>query len=332
MIALLRDIAQEHHRLENEFDLFKVGCALLNGHLDHWDARDFARSLVEMEKLNPSWPFTVTYAILMALWGAPWVRERFVYHLTKDLDESNWRSPYPQGGQVPYPYEGYFQNDLAVPLHLGLLASLCPDKRDDCFAALVNWQGPADVHGYKRLSLERLPPDTSFDGFFYGPAAYMWAMTAGLTDHTDGAANWAVAQLLYLMEGRSLTAGGCAAVWVLHVCACIPELNGEYEKARSFLNALGGIPREVLLDPPRFGVTIEADPQIAIPPAEELTSWVRCSNNRPPRSAVTSVLNEMIDHEGYGTTGSSRGLMAWLHRDREDQRFDRSNPIALFHR
>lgn len=236
LVPLVLDILSQHRRLHRKLDLLAVLKTLRS---DPWTDLPLATLLTHLEDLAFEANFLPTYAALAL------EQTDFLPHFLRLLAGLDISLP-PR--RVSSKYESYLGSQWGEPIHIGLLA-LNRSGEQDYLQRLRHWQehaAPMSMIG-PHFGLSR-----EYDDFVLGLAPAFVAFLAALTYKVQGSAEYLLAQLrliLTSLNGAPAATSFPTALWALHVASAANEIS-QFEELRTFLNDRGGVPADLLYQPP----------------------------------------------------------------------------------
>lgn len=237
--AALCDMLSQHRRVAETLDVMALAAAL---DPQRWSEIDLDTVWEHLERCGFGGSFERDYARLSA------TNETFLPRLGRRLRREFDGQPIDPGQ-----YESPLARNCAPLVHAAVLALMDPAIAADCLALATNWQGTGP---HARVRPPGQPSELQENlAYAYAPAVWAALAAALATEH---ARPWALSQLeLVLGDPRRptpLAMSACAAAWMLHVARTGGEPHrGAYERAANHLQALGGIPSELLDSPPGTG-------------------------------------------------------------------------------
>jgi hypothetical protein len=233
---LINDVLSQHRRLSKQLDLVKLASVLDQ---PVWQDAELDVVLMHAESERFDANFLARYCTL----GKN--DRRFRDHYLRLLAEL---SAAPSGKQRSWDYGSYIGYWWPEPLHMGLLAIHRPGE-DDYLRRLQHWQE-------KTSYITQIGPhfglSRDYDDFLLGTAPAYLALVASLMHSVPGAGSY-IADLYRPMLDRLGRAprevSFFMALWFVHVAASLTN-NERYEYARAFINDRGGIPPDLLYEPP----------------------------------------------------------------------------------
>jgi hypothetical protein len=209
-------------------------------------------------------------------------------------------------------YCTYLGERCGGALHAGLLAAHNPERGEEALAALKAWQAATGT-------MPRPGLDRDEDDLLSTLMPPIWALLALLLGEVEGAREWILEQLALMVDGAiplHRTAHAASATWMLHIAAATPGAERFFERARTRLNADGGIAPALLAEPPApagriddydaWWEELETDKE---PVPEEAEFRARYGEATADTEAVVITLSYLLEEAPPPARSEIRGLL-----------------------
>ncbi len=263
---LVKDIFSQHRRITRKLDLSSIILALRNR---AWQGIDLESVLLHIEALgfeSGQGTFLPSYALLSKKF--PELQKQFLRYLRARFASSNPIKEYDN-------YPSYLGHQCSYPIHIGLLTAIgTPEEKVKYLQKLQQWQDnplflPSMIGPHFGLSRD-------YDWFILNFAGPLWALVAALMHDLPEAGLYIAQQcraLILEMKSAPPDLSIFTALWMLHIAASSELAEEEFEIARNYINERGGIPAELLYEPPEV---LSFDPEAG---KEAYPRWISNSTN-----------------------------------------------------
>lgn len=281
---LVKDIFSQHRRITRKLNLSLIVSALRNR---AWQGIDLESVLLHIEALGferGQGTFLPSYALLSKKF--PELQKQFLRYLRARFASSNLIKEYDN-------YPSYLGQQWSYPIHIGLLtANGTPEEKVTYLHKLQQWQDtpPLTMIG-PHFGLSR-----DYDWFILNFAGPLWALVAALMHDLPEAGLYIAQQcraIILEMKSAPSDLSIFTALWMLHIAASSELAEEEFEIARNYINERGGIPTELLYEPPE---ELIFDPEAG---KENYPRWI---SNRPNLKLVPALKNFRIEYNAQVLT------------------------------